>query len=230
MKTQILKALFLVAALPAAVAMAAIDANNNGRNDDYRLTNDVSYISGDIETRQHVYYPGDVLDIRVALGGNTALVSGQGVDLYLGVFDPAGKAAFTRITDYKTFNSKRLFYIQDISTSVISAGTYQLALIMTVPGGNPQLVSNWYNGIGGLLDNDAITYSQTPVARDTNRDGEWDDDYDRDGFYGDDDSEARYFAENHADDDTVPDPQRNRDWEDSDWDNDGNDASDSDND
>jgi hypothetical protein len=221
MKARFLWSLLICAALPSVAAVADDDSD-----DEYRLTTDVSYISGDIETRQHVYYPGDILDIRVTLGGNTALVSSQGVDLYLGVFDPAGKAAFTRISDYQGVGSKRLFYIQDISTSVISAGTYQLALIMTVPGGDPQIVGNWYNGIGGLLDNDAVTYSQTPVAHDYDRDGEWDDDYDRDGFYGDDDSEYRFFAENHADDDPTSDPLRNRDWDDSDW----NDDEDSDSD
>jgi hypothetical protein len=225
MKTRFLRFLLICAALPAAAAMADDDSN-----DEYRLTTDASYLSGDIETRQHVYYPGDILDIRVALGGNTALVSSQGVDLYLGVFDPAGKASFTRIADYQSITSKRLFYIQDISTSVISVGTYQLALIMTVPGGDPELVSNWYNGIGGLLDNDAVTYSQTPVAHDNDRDGEWDDDYDRDGFYGDDDSEYRYFAENHADDDSISDPLRDRDWEDSDWNDDQDSDSDNDSD
>jgi len=168
-------------------------------SDAYRLTNDVSFLDGDIVSLKHIYYPGDTIDIRVLMKGNTALLSDQNVDMYLAIIDAAGNTSYRAVADYQTQAERQVFRITDVSGSVISPGTYQIALIATRPGGNPAVVSDWYNGFAGLIDSDAMTYSETAIDQDFDGDGEWDDDYDRDGFSGDGDVAYQNYQDEQGD-------------------------------
>jgi len=225
-----------------AFSSLAMSAFTFADDDFYRLSNDLSYLDGSIDTAQHIYYPGDNIDIRVTMRGNTQVLADQMVDLYLGIMTTTGKFSLMPIKGAVDASGKRLISVQNISSAVLVEGTYQLALIATVPGGNPNNVEDWYNGFGGLLDEDAILYSETAIARDYDQDGEWDDDYDRDGFYGDDDdvyehyytSEGTHYErdrdwtwddrdnddDGYEDDDRSDDSRRDNDDDDSDEDND----------
>ena len=110
-------------------------------NDSYNLTNDASYISGKIETRQHIYYPGDTLDVRLSFGGDTALLVSQGVEAYVVAFDQNQTSSAIKTDDYSTFASSRLFFLDTVSTE--AEGSYQLALILVRAGGDPTHIDDW---------------------------------------------------------------------------------------
>ncbi|NQV69776.1 MAG: hypothetical protein HQ498_07095 [Pseudohongiella sp.] len=190
-------------------------------NDSYNLTNDASYISGKIETRQHIYYPGDTLDVRLSFGGDTALLVSQGVEAYVVAFDQSQTSSAIKIDDYSTFSTSRLFFLDTVSTEAVAEGSYQLALILVRTGGDPTHIDDWYNGFAGLLDTDAVYSSSTTLEGDVDQDGEWDGDKDRDGFYGDDDTVYEYYNDSQASPDAdSADIYPDRDWNDDDWDSD----------
>ena len=193
-------------------------------DDDYELTSDTSYIDGELETRQHIYYPGDTLDVRVSFEGETELLASQGVDIYLVIQDSTQNSTVIAIDNYQDFASMRMFYLEDVSPQTLPEGVYQLALILTRPGGDPLSINDWYNGFAGLLDTDSIRSSESSLDNDFDQDGEYDDDYDRDGFHGDDDDEHEYYELN-----AETDSSGDRDWDDDDWDDDDDDDDDDDN-
>ncbi|MDO8272969.1 MAG: hypothetical protein Q7U82_13810, partial [Gammaproteobacteria bacterium] len=165
---------FIGALFSATISLADND-------DSYNLTNDASYLSGKIETVKHIYYPGDTLDVRISFGGDTALLSSQGVEAYVVAYDQRQTASKVKIDDYSTFTSSRLFFLDTVSTATLAEGSYQLALILVRAGGDPSDTDDWYNGFAGLLDTDAVYSSSATVGGDGDHDGEWDSDDDRDG-------------------------------------------------
>lgn len=208
-----------------ATAMACFSMLALADSDEPNLTSDASYIDGSLETRQHIYYPGDALDVRVSFTGDTSLLVSQGVDVYIAILNGNQSPTFLAVENYENFSSKRMFFLETVSAEVLPEGVYQLGLILTNPGGDPANIADWYNGFGGLLDIDAIQSSTNFIDEDFDRDGEWDDDYDKDGFHGDSDEEHRFFTENSE---TALDSDR--DWDDDDWDSDDSDSDSSDSD
>lgn len=199
---------FLLAANAAALA---------SDDEAYRLGNDLRYIHGEIESRQHIYYPGDTVDIRIVIQGDKELLQSRSVEIFLAVLSPDGGVSFDRIMDYQSFESRRLFYAEDISGSLVQPGSYQVALIAVRGGGNPANIGDWYNGLGGMLEGEALYFANGPLSWDLDQDGFWDTDYDRDGFYGDDDDlYERYYLDNGL----YWGSRDPRDWDDDDWDDD----------
>jgi hypothetical protein len=190
-------------------------ADNN-----YHLTNDTSYLDGDIDSRQHIYYPGDTIDVRVTLNGDISLLASQSVDIYLSVLTPDGSPTFRKINNYESLSSQRLYFIENISNSVVTPGTYQMALIATKPGGDPSRIGDWYNGFAGLMEQEALMYSPTTITGDSDGDGYWDSDFDRDGFYGDDDQVYEYYFGSNG---NFYRSSEYRDWSDDDWGDDDDD-------
>ena len=197
-------------ALTSSIILLAISASTLADSDYYRITNDKSYIKGDIDTRQHIYYPGDIIDVRVTIGGNTQLLTDQQVDIYLTVLNSKGKLSAFPVKNYNNANARKVLYIENLNSSILAPGTYQIALVATNPGGNPANVEEWYNGFAGLLDDDAILYTETSISNDYDGDGEWDDDYDRDGYYGDDDDVYEYY---HGSEGVYYEDTREPHWE-----------------
>ncbi len=204
------RSLFFFLLWTSAAAIASSD-------DDYRLGNDLGYIHGSIESRQHIYYAGDTVDIRIIIRGDKEFLQSRSVGIYLAIFSPDGGVSFDRITDYQSFNSRRLFYAEDISDELVLPGSYQVALVAVRKDGNPANLGDWYNGLGGLLGGEALYFADGPVSWDINRDGFWDTDYDRDGFYGDDDDIYEDYYLGSGQYWGLRDP---RDWDDDDWDDD----------
>tara|TARA_B110000305_G_scaffold235617_1_gene295559 strand:+ start:418 stop:1107 length:690 start_codon:yes stop_codon:yes gene_type:complete len=209
-----MKTIYNILALISAVTFSGLVLADD---DSYSITNDLSYLAGSIDTRQHIYYPGDTIDVRVSMGGNTALLADQLVDIYLGIFAPNGKLFMIPVKNYQVTDSQRLFFIENLTSAVIFPGTYHMALVATVPGGDPENIADWYNGFGGLLDEDALLYTETAVERDIDSDGEWDDDYDRDGFIGDDDDVYEHYYSIEGE---TFELSTDHDWEDDDWNDD----------
>lgn len=82
-----------------------------------------------------------------------------------------------------------LFSIDAVDVSALPAGTYQLGLILTNPGGDPLAINDWYGGLLGLEHVRGLTVAAEAVDFDADGDGEVDDDSDGDGFSDDDSSD-----------------------------------------
>lgn len=218
MNPKITRVIALLAALTSIGAFA---------DDDYfKLRSDASYLDAEIESNRSVFYSGNTLDVRVVLKGDTSTMAANAVELYLSIVDPSGYTTFERIQDYQTFNSRRLVSIPSIAASTDAAGAYQLAIIAVKPGGNPALVTDWFNGYSGLLDQEALYLGTGAVSNDDDGDGFWDNDYDRDGYYGDEDTLYKNYYNSSG---TLYSSSSSHDWNDDDWDDD-NDSNDKDDD
>ena len=84
--------------------------------------------------------------------------------------------------------SRKLFNVPMVDDQVIPAGTYQLGLILTVPGGNPLMISDWHNGLLGLVHTRGLTISAEALPADVDGDGMMDCDPELDGLTCEDDS------------------------------------------
>lgn len=202
----------LIAVLASLISVSAF------ADDDYfKLKSDTSYLDAEIESNKSVFYSGNSLDVRVVLKGDTTTMAANAVELYLSIVDPSGYTSFERIQDYQTFNSRRLVNIPSIVASTDAVGSYQLAIIAVKPGGNPALVTDWFNGYSGLLDQESLYLGTGAVTNDNDGDGFWDNDYDRDGYYGDDDTLYENYYNSSG---TLYSSSSSHDWNDDDWDDD----------
>ena len=202
------------------LAVAALSSSIAYADNDYKLSNDLSYLSGNIESRHHIYYTGDTMDIRVTINENAELLTSQAIDLYIGVFDLDGNLSYSQVSNQAGASSTQLFYSENLSSALLAPGNYHLALIATKPGGDPGNVADWYNGFAGILDRDALYYTESNASGDFDRDGEWDDDYDRDGYQGDDDIAHEYYFNKEG---KTMRSSQDREWDDDDWNDDTDD-------
>ena len=101
------------------------------------------------------------------------------------------------VSDTAGEEESKLFDIAAVDVSALPAGTYQIGLVLTNPGGDPLNINDWYRGLLGLEHLIGLTVADEALAADANGDGEVDNDSDGDGFSDDaDDSD-----ENSDDDD-----------------------------
>jgi hypothetical protein len=84
----------------------------------------------------------------------------------------------------------KLFELGAVDVGTLAAGTYQLGLILTNPGGDPLNINDWYNGLLGLEHVVGLTITDEAVDFDSDGDGHVDDDADGDGFSDDDDDDT----------------------------------------
>jgi hypothetical protein len=186
----------------------------------YSTTNDISYLKAHLDTNRQVYYSGDSLDIRITFEKNISILEEQKADIFLALILPNGNQRFIPLKNYVTNSSRRVGYIEQIDTNDLPDGVYQLGVIATIPGGSPNILGDWYNGLPALMDRKAVIVTSARVNEDNNEDGFLDGDYDGDGFLGDDeDLELAYFHEKH----TKYKSSEYRQWEDDDWDDDDDD-------
>ena len=114
-----------------------------------------------------------------------------------GESDPAAEAEVDATTDaladavvlpvnsVASSDSQKLFELEQVDVSTLPAGTYQLGLILTDPGGSPLVINDWYKGLLGLIDIVGLTISDEALDFDEDMDGNVDDDSDGDGFSDD---------------------------------------------
>ena len=92
------------------------------------------------------------------------------------------------VSDSASSTTTKLFEMEQVDLSALAAGTYQLGLVLTNPGGDPLVLGDWYTGLLGLIDVVGLTITDEAVDFDEDGDGVVDDDADGDGL-SDSDSE-----------------------------------------
>ena len=159
----------------------------NGRND----------FKADIRTK-HIYYVGETLSVFVKFSRGIDILADELADAHIIVVTP-NTDAYSFPVDSSIGPQDRKFFSLDIENAeTLPLGQYQLGLVVTIPGGDPLDIKDWYNGFRGLLDMEGIYISDQPLPEDVDADGECDADADGDGFCED---------KNTDDDDNVdPEP------------------------
>jgi len=100
------------------------------------------------------------------------------------------------VSNEASSDEHKLFEVEAVDVSALPAGTYQLGLILTNPGGDPLVINDWFKGLLGLVDIVGLTVSDEALPFDEDGDGEVDDDADGDGFSDDtDDSDDHHSSD-----------------------------------
>lgn len=94
------------------------------------------------------------------------------------------------VSDQANSKEQKLFEIENVDVSTLPAGTYQLGLILTNPGGDPLNINDWFRGLLGLIDIVGLTISDEALSIDADGDGEVDNDLDDNGFSDDVDDDS----------------------------------------
>ncbi len=168
---------------------------NNGKGFGHGHWNDLALqgpaaIRGNLRTRQHIYYVGDELEVRLQFArGYDVLAEGE-ADAHVVIFASDGTLIVKTVPADVGPASRKFFSMESVDISALPEGQYQLGLIVTVPDGDPTLVEDWYGGFRALLDTESVYISDEPLDTDADGDGEHDDDEDGDGIDGEEDDEA----------------------------------------
>lgn len=196
----------LVFAQAAAAQGNSDNAGNNGKGNAFGkhknigVSNASDGIKGRIVTDRDIYYTGDPLSIGLKFPRGAEVITGGDADAFVVVFAPnpvattTGEDALTEplvlpVNSDVSEEHRNLFSIDAVDIAALPAGTYQLGLILTVPGGDPLNLNDWYRGLLGLEDRVGLTVSDEPLPADEDGDGEVDNDDDDDGFSDDDDDD-----------------------------------------
>jgi len=105
------------------------------------------------------------------------------------------------VSDQASLDEQKLFGLDAVDVSTLPAGTYQLGLVLTNPGGDPLVINDWFKGLLGLIDIVGLTVSDEALAADADGDGEIDDDHDDDGFSDDPQTDDPEDSDDPADSD-----------------------------
>lgn len=185
----------------AGAVMAAPPEHSKGKSDHAvsdktasqaktKVQNGRGDFQGNLKTGQHIYYEGDALDISVQFSrGGTLLAEGE-ADAHIVIFSFDGSLIAVPVADDIGTASRKFFRIDDVDTATLPEGQYQLGLVLTVPGGDPTLVEDWYSGFRALLDTEAVYISDEILEGDDDEDGELDEDSDDDGIVGEEEDET----------------------------------------
>jgi hypothetical protein len=179
--------------MPAAYGASEVNGERWGN---HVPQNGRTAIKGNIWTSQHVYYVGDELYMRLAFPRGYDLIASGAVDAHIVIFARGGTIFDMRTPADWGAAPRKLFHIANIDIDELPEGQYQVGLVLTVHGGNPRQLEDWYGGFRALLDSEAIYVAATPIASDADIDGEHDNDTDRDGINGEEADEV--------DDDVLP--------------------------
>jgi hypothetical protein len=194
------------ALLAATLAMPLLA---NARNDHATDGNSATSFGGTpgtsrgvLSVNRHVYYVGDTLQVRVVYPRSLSAVWNGSAEGHVVIYIPEGQAISVPLPAQTADTPVSVVDLTDLDTSVLTPGDYQLALVLTVPGGNPLDVNNWYNGFRGLLSIERVRFSAGATSSDADGDGEFDDDTDNDGFVEDEPLESTDSTTEESDDDT----------------------------
>ena len=159
------------------VAIAAESRANfllNGRND----------FKADVRTK-HIYYVGDTLTVFVKFSRGIDILADELADAHIIVVTPNTDAYSFPVDSSIGPNERKFFSIDIENAETLLLGQYQLGLVVTIPGGDPLDIKDWYNGFRGLLDTEGIFISDKPLPEDSDADGELDVDTNANGFIDD---------------------------------------------
>ena len=107
-----------------------------------------------------------------------------------GTADALSDPIVVPVSDAASEEETKLFEVSEVDLSALSAGTYQLGLILTNPSGDPLTIGDWYTGLLGLIDVVGLTITDEAVDFDADMDGVVDDDLDGDGLSDEDDDDS----------------------------------------
>lgn len=207
----VLATVFLLVSSPLAFAEGNGHGNGNGhgKNKNVGVGNASDGIKASVVTNKRIFYTGDPLSISVRFARGAELISSGEVEASVVIFSPISAVTeepasgdTPESTDTSTDSSVgalteaivlplsvdsstdtyKLFELDTVDIGSLPAGTYQLGLILTSPGGDPLVINDWYRGLLGLVDIVGLTITDKLVDFDQDGDGQVDDDADGDGF------------------------------------------------
>ena len=147
-----------------------------------KLTNGSSDIKGNLKTERHIYYVGDSLKVAIKFSRGSDLLAEEFVNAHVVVISPNTYVSSFPVENVVGANDQMFFDVDLVTAETLPEGQYQVALIATIPDGDPTNLQDWYNGFRGMLDMEGILISSEPLPEDANMDGECDFDADADGF------------------------------------------------
>lgn len=157
--------------------------------------------AGGILPGKHVYYPGDTLTLRVVFPRSLKALWQGDAEAHAVVYVPGGTAIAAALPVGVPDKPYNMLVMEDLDTSSLEPGTYQIAMILTKPEGDPLSLDDWYGGFRGLVNVSRVKFSESADAEDTNSDGEVDGDADGDGYNDDPDSDPDEDEKDGEDDD-----------------------------
>jgi len=163
--------------------------NTPGQNRNLGHGNASNGIKALIQANRQIFYSGDLLDIGVRFPRGADLVRAGEADAYLMIFYPDTTLQAVPISQDASEETTKLFRIEEVDIDYLPEGVYQLGIVLTVPDGDPMNMSDWYNGMLGMLTVRGLTVSGSLLDIDDDGDGFVDDNDDDTGdTSGDDDA------------------------------------------
>lgn len=165
-----------------------------------KLSKGSTNVKGNLKVSQHIYYEGDTIEVSIKFSRGWELLAEGTVDAHVVVITPAAELLSFPVDPSTGPSDRKFFNIELDSSDTLPAGQYQLALIVTIPDGEPVNLADWYNGFRGLMDMEGLLISGQYLSEDSDMDGECDYDYDGDGFC---DEESGTDDDDNIDDDAL---------------------------
>ncbi|MEX2334480.1 MAG: hypothetical protein WD600_09490 [Pseudohongiella sp.] len=194
---------FSVGALQPAMAQGN-SANAPGKNKNLGHGNASNGVKAIIQANRQIFYSGDLLEIGVRFPRGADVIQEGEVDAYLVIFYPDTTLQAVSVSNEASTETSNLFRIDEVDVQFLPEGVYQLGVVLTVADGDPLNMSDWYNGMLGLLTVRGLTVSAEPLDIDDDGDGFVDDDTSGDGFV-DDGTDEDQADDESSDDGTTDD-------------------------
>jgi hypothetical protein len=103
--------------------------------------------------------PGNQLEIQIVVPASLKAVWNGMADLHLVLRLPDGVfIAVPVYVDGATPDSPKTLVNIQVEEGMLAEGRYQIAMIMTEPGGDPLQLADWYNGFSGLISVNSFKY------------------------------------------------------------------------
>lgn len=183
--------LLMAATLANAEGNSNGNGNANGKGKNIGNGNASNGVKGLLSTGKGIVYTGQSLEISLRFPRGSDLIDSGEVDAFVVIFTPDASAepVVVPVGAIASPTSAKLFEVAEVDISTLPAGQYQLGLILTIPGGDPLNISEWHDGLLGMIDVKGLTISDEALTEDEDGDGHFDDDADGDGFHDDDEEE-----------------------------------------
>ena len=120
-----------------------------------------------IKADKRFYNEGDSVNVSVKFSRGSELLANEIVDAYIVVLAPDSAPQVFRVDPDIGPKERRFVGFEFIAGQEFPAGKYQLGIILTVPGGNPMDLGDWYNGFRGAKSVASFTVDGDSVSEDT---------------------------------------------------------------
>ncbi|MDT8427566.1 MAG: hypothetical protein RQ757_02235 [Pseudomonadales bacterium] len=169
--------------LCSSIALAQGNSGNApGKNKNLGHNNASDGVMAMIKSNRQIFYDGDPLAISIRFPRGSDLVSSGEVDAFVLIFQPDAEIIVVPVSAIASTEDAKLFELDVVEIETLPEGVYQFGVVLTVADGNPLDLSDWYNGLLGLVTVSGLTVSGEALDVDMDGDGMVDDDSDGDGF------------------------------------------------